>query len=265
MTGALPIGPWQLALAAGFLAVAAGLSLALSLGLTRSLLVAAARAYAQLLALGLVLRWVFGVGTPWLVLGILGLMIAVAAQTLTARVQAAPPGLFLRGLGALAVSGFTVTLAVTGLVVRVEPWWDPRYVIPIGGMVVGNSLNGVAVCLDRLFADLRARAREIEALLALGATPWETVLPSARAALRAGLIPTINAMAAAGIVFIPGMMTGQVLSGTDPRTAAAYQIVVLLMIAAATALGSVLALLAGYRSAFDREERLGSEAGKLER
>lgn len=255
MSGAIPIGPGQLLLASGFLAAAAGLSLALALGLTRSILVAAARAYVQLLALGFVLRWVFGVGTPWLVLGILGGMIVVAAQTLTARLRGAPPGLFLRGLGALAVSGFTVTLAVTALVVRVDPWWEPRYVIPIGGMVIGNSLNGVAVCLDRLFADLRSRAREIEALLALGATPWETVLPSARSALRAGLIPTLNSMAAAGIVFIPGMMTGQVLSGTDPRVAAAYQIVVLLMISAATAVGSVLSLVAGYRRAFDREGR----------
>ncbi len=255
MTGAQPIGPLQLALASGFLVVAAGLSLALSLGLTRSLLVAGARAYLQLLALGLVLRWVFGVDSALVVLGILILMIAVAARTLVDRVQGAPRGLFLRGFGAIALSGFTVTFAVTGLVVGVDPWYEPRYVIPIAGMVVGNSLNGIAVCLERLFGDLRARRAEIETLLALGARPWETVLPSARAALRAGLIPTLNSMSAAGIVFIPGMMTGQVLSGTDPRVAAAYQIVVLLMISAATALGSITSLLAGYRRAFDREEQ----------
>ncbi len=255
MIGVQPIGPLQLALASGFLLVAAGLSLGLSLGLTRSLTVAAVRAYLQLLALGLVLGWVFTIRSPLLVVLILLIMMAVAAHTLLSRVHGAPSGLYLRGFGAIALSGFTVTFAVTGWVIGVEPWYEPRYVIPIAGMVVGNSLNGMAVCLDRLFGDLRARAGEIEALLALGARPWETVLPSARAALKAGLIPTLNSMSAAGIVFIPGMMTGQVLSGVDPKVAAAYQIVVLLMISAATALGTIVAVLAGYRRSFDRDER----------
>ncbi|MDF1553280.1 MAG: iron export ABC transporter permease subunit FetB [Deferrisomatales bacterium] len=255
MTGAQPIGPWELALASSFLLVAAGLSLALSLGLVQDLLVAAGRTYIQLLALGFVLRWVFGVGSPWLVVGILALMIVVATHTALSRVRHRPPGLFLSGLGALLLTGITVTLAVTGLIIRVEPWYLPRYVIPLGGMVIGNAMNGVAVSLERLFHDLSGREAEILALLALGATPWEAVRPSARTAVRSGLIPTINSMSAAGIVFIPGMMTGQVLSGTDPRIAAAYQIVVLLMIAAATAGASILAVVTGYRRVFDDEAR----------
>ncbi len=255
MTGAQPIGPWELALASSFLLVAAGLSLALSLGLVRDLLVAAGRMVLQLLALGFVLRWMFGVATPWLVVGMLMLMIVVATHTALSRVSHRPPGLFLSGLGALLLTGMTVTLAVTGLIIRVEPWYLPRYVIPLGGMVIGNAMNGVAVSLERLFHDLSAREPEILTLLALGATPWEAVRPSAQTAVRSGLIPTINSMSAAGIVFIPGMMTGQVLSGTDPRIAAAYQIVVLLMIAAATAGASILAVVTGYRRVFDGEAR----------
>jgi putative ABC transport system permease protein len=268
VTGAQPIGAWELMLASGFLLVAMGLSWALSLGLVRSLAVAAARAYLQLIALGLVLRLVFGASTPWVVVAILTLMMVVGAQTLVSRVKGAPRGLFLRGLGAIVVSGVTVTLAVTGLVVRVEPWYEPRYVIPIAGMVLGNTMNGIAVSLERLFGDLKNRELEIDALLALGARPWEVVHPSARTALRAGLIPTLNSMSAAGVVFIPGMMTGQVLAGTDPGVAAAYQIVVLLMISAATTLGSLLAVIAAYRKAFDREgcfvlaERPGSPGRK---
>jgi putative ABC transport system permease protein len=255
VTGAQAIGTWELVLASGFLLVAAGLSLALSLGLVRELLVAAGRTYLQLLALGFVLRWVFGVASPWLVGGILALMIVVATQTALRRVRHRPPKLFLSTLGALVLTGTIITLAVTGLIVRVEPWYLPRYVIPLAGMVIGNAMNGVAVSLERLFHDLAGRRPEILTLLALGATPWEVVRPSARAAVRSGLIPTINSMSAAGIVFIPGMMTGQVLSGTDPRIAAAYQIVVLLMIAAATAGASMLAVVAGYRRVFDVEAR----------
>ena len=255
MTGAHPIGAVELALAAGFLVVATGLSLALSLGMVRSVLVAAVRAYAQLLALGLVLRWVFGVATAWLVLAILGVMMAFGAQTLLSRVRDRPTGLVLPSVISIALPGVAVTLAVTGLVIRVDTWYDPRYVIPIAGMVVGNSMNGVALTLERFFGDLRRRAAEVEAMLALGATRWEVVLPSARVAFRAGLIPTINSMSAAGLVFIPGMMTGQVLSGTDPGVAASYQIVVLLMVSAATALGAAVAVAGGYRKAFDREER----------
>jgi putative ABC transport system permease protein len=255
MNGAQPIGPWELVLASGFLLVAAGLSMALSLGLVRDLLIAAARTYLQLIALGFVLRWVFEVSSPWLVMGMVATMIGVAAQIAVNRVKHRPPGLFLTGLGALLLTGITVTLAVTGLIVRVEPWYLPRYVIPLAGMVVGNAMNGVSVSLDRLFHDLLAREAEIRTLLALGATPWEAVRTSARAALRSGLIPTINSMSAAGIVFIPGMMTGQVLSGTDPGIAAAYQIVVLLMIAAATATASMLAVVIGYRRSFDPDAR----------
>jgi putative ABC transport system permease protein len=260
VTGAIPIGPWELALASGFLVAAAGLSLALSLGMVRPLLWSAARAYAQLIALGFALQWVFRVSNPWVVAGLLAAMMLFGAQTLLARVQGRPPGLFPRSLGAIALSGLAVTFAVTALVVGVEPWYEPRYVIPIAGMVVGNSMNGMALCLDRLFGDLRARSAQIETLLALGASPWEAVRPSARAAFRAGLIPTLNSMSAAGVVFIPGMMTGQVLSGTDPRVAAAYQIVVLLMISAATSLGAAIAVLGGYRKAFDAEERFVLEA-----
>lgn len=255
MTGAIPIGPRELALAAGFLLVAAALSVAMSLGMVRSLLWAGARAYTQLIALGLALGWVFGANSAWVVLGLLAVMLLFAAQTLLARLKDRPARLFSGSLGAIALPGFLVTFAVTALVIRVEPWYEPRYVVPIAGMVIGNSMNGMAICLERLFGDLRGRAPQIETLLGLGATPWEAARPSARAAFQAGLIPTINAMGAAGLVFIPGMMTGQVLSGTDPRVAAAYQIVILLMISAATAIGTAVAVAVGYRKAFDRGER----------
>lgn len=252
-TGVIAIGWPQLFLATGFMVVTGGIAFAMGLGLTKSLWIATARTYLQILALGLVLRWVFGIDSPWLVIGLVGFMTLMSAVTIVGRAPDAPEGVLGRTFFAMSVTGLVVTFAVTGLVVRVDPWYLPRYVIPIAGMVLGNSMNGIALALERTFADLDAREDEILALTALGATPWEAARPSIRSALRAGMIPGINTLSAAGIVFIPGMMTGQVLAGADPLVAAPYQIVVMVMVATADVLGSTLAVLLTYRRRFNRE------------
>ncbi len=248
--GVIAIGIPQLLLATLFVVFVGVLSIRLSLGITRDLAIATVRTYVQLFALGFVLRWVFGIDSPWVVIGLLVVMVLVAARIVVRRSPDAPGGIFVSSAFSMGLTGFIVTFAVTGLIVQVEPWYQPRYVIPIAGMVLGNSMTGIALALERVFADLDARSGEVLALTALGASPWEAAHSSVRDALRAGLIPTINSMAAAGIVFIPGMMTGQILAGADPVTATGYQIVVMLMVAAATALGSVLAVLFTYRRRF---------------
>lgn len=251
--GVIAIGWLELILATGFIAVAGVIALALQLGVTKSLWIASARTYLQLLGLGLVLGWVFSIDDPRLVVGIMLLMIAVATATIVRRAPDAPKGSMWRAFASMALTGFTITFAVTGLVVHVEPWYLPRYVIPIAGMVIGNSMSGMALALERVFSDLDAREGEVLALTALGATPWEAARGSVRSALRAGMIPGINTLSAAGIVFIPGMMAGQVLAGADPMVAAPYQIVVMLMIATADILGSTAAVLLTYRQRFTKD------------
>ncbi len=252
-SGVVTIGWLQLALASGFILLTGALTYAVGARLEKDLAVAALRTYLQLLALGFVLRWVFANDYPLIVLAILGLMMLTATRIILGRAPDAPAGLFGSTLLAMALTGVTVTFAVTGLVVGVRPWWRAQYVIPIAGMVIGNSMTGIALVLERVFADLDARRDAILALTALGATPWEAARDSVRSAIRAGLIPTINSMAAVGIVFIPGMMTGQVLAGVDPLVAAPYQIVVMLMVSAATALGAVSAVLLSFRRRFSAE------------
>jgi putative ABC transport system permease protein len=248
--GVIPIG-WQgLALATLFVVFVGVISIRMSLGITKDLAIATVRTYLQLLALGFVLRWVFAIQSPWLVVGIILLMVLAAAQIILKRSPDAPKGIFGSAFVAMALTGFIVTFSVTGVIVQVEPWYLPQYVIPLAGMVLGNSMTGIALAIERVFSDFDAREDEILALVALGATPWEASHGSIRDALRAGLIPTINSMAAAGIVFIPGMMSGQILAGADPVTATGYQIVVMLMVAAATAMGSVIALLLTYHRRF---------------
>lgn len=251
--GVVAIGWPQLLLAAGFMVITGALSIAIGLGLVKDLAIASVRTYVQLLALGVVLQWVFAVRLWWVVVLLLGFMTVVATRIVVKRAPDAPPGLFSPALFSMVVTAITVTFAVTALIVRVPVWYEPRYVIPIAGMVLGNSMTGIALSLERLFSDLDARSGEILALTALGADRWEAARGSVRLALRAGLIPTINSMAAAGIVFIPGMMTGQVLAGADPLEATKYQIVVMLMISAATAIGSILAVMLSYRRAFSSD------------
>ncbi len=251
--GVIAIGWWQLLLAAGFILLVGAVSIRLSLGVEKDLALATVRTYVQLFVLGLVLRWIFGIDSPWVVIGLLLIMVSSAAVIIVKRAPDAPRGLLGSSFVSMALTGFIVTFAVTGLVVQVEPWYRAQYVIPIGGMVLGNSMTGIALALERTFADMDAREDELLALVALGATPWEAAAPSVRKAMGAALIPTINAMAAAGIVFIPGMMTGQILAGADPLEAAGYQIVVMLMVSAATALGSVLAVMLSYHRRFTAE------------
>jgi putative ABC transport system permease protein len=254
-TGAINIGWLELLLATLFIIGAGAVSIAMSLGLLRSLAIATLRTYLQLIALGFALTWIFRIDSVWIVLGVFLFMMLMTAQILLKRVTQKPPNLYLSTFLAVFLSGVVVTFSVTGLIIQVEPWYDPRYVLTIGGMILGNSMNGIALTLERLFDDMKKRVDEVNLALAFGGTPWEAALPSIRIALNAGLTPTINSMSAVGLVSIPGMMTGQLLAGADPVKAAKYQIIVMLMISAATALSSMCSIYLVYKRAFDSEWR----------
>jgi putative ABC transport system permease protein len=123
-------------------------------------------------------------------------------------------------------------------------------------MIIGNSMNAIAISLDRLFSDLLRRRSEVELLICLGATGKEASVDMYRDAIKAGMIPSINAMMGVGVVFIPGMMTGQILAGSDPLVAVKYQIVVMLMLVASTALGSLLDVSLVRKRCFAADHRL---------
>jgi len=254
----IDIGWLQLTLATGFMLVTGMISILLALGLTRDLLISTLRTYLQLLLLGYVLNWIFAINTAQVVVGVLAFMLLIAVQILLQRVNVniAIPILFANTLIAITLSSTVVTFTVTGAIIQVSPWYEARYVLAMGGMIIGNSMNGIAVALERLFDDMRKRRAEITQILALGGTPWEAALPSIRTALAAGLTPTINSMNAVGLVFIPGMMTGQLLAGADPIQAAKYQIIVMLMLSAATTLGAMCGVFLLYGKMFDKEMRL---------
>lgn len=256
MHGIPPIGTWQLILALGFIVFAAGASLWLRLGLGRDLLVGTLRTFAQLFLMGYVLVYIFEWRWPWLVLAMFCGMIFFAARIVAERVKGKGVPVFRSVLVSMLLSYLVVSYLVVALVVQAEPWWEPRYFLPLGGMVVGNAMNAMALSLERLFSETDQRRGEVEMLLSLGADYREATAGIFRDAVRAGMIPSINSMMGVGLVFLPGMMTGQILGGADPLTAIKYQIVVMLMLVGATTLGSVVAVGLARRRLFTPAQQL---------
>jgi putative ABC transport system permease protein len=194
----------------------------------------------QLYAVGFILASVFAADRWYWVVAALIAMAAVAAHALLGRLRKpVPHGAAIAGL-VLTVSTAGTLAWVILVVVRVHPWYAPQYVIPIAGMILGNAMTGAALAGERLQSELRGRSAEVEAMLALGFTGGEAVAPMVRAAVRAGMIPSITAMMTVGLVQLPGMMTGQILAGVSPVVAIEYQIVVMFMLAAATAIAALL-------------------------
>jgi putative ABC transport system permease protein len=123
-------------------------------------------------------------------------------------------------------------------------------------MMLGNTMNGVALGLERLTSSVTQQRRVIEARLIQGA-PWcEAISLIRRDSMRVGMVPMLNAMAAAGVVSLPGMMTGQILAGADPMEAVKYQILIMFLIASGTGFGTMAAVHVGARRLFDERERL---------
>jgi putative ABC transport system permease protein len=248
----------DLALAALLVVLNGGLSLALQLGLTRQLTIATLRMIVQLLLVGLVLEVLFSLVSPlWTGLAALA-MLLFAGREIMARQERRLTGFWAYGLGTscMLVAATLVTLFALVVQVNPDPWYHPRYALPLLGMVLGNTMTGIALGLHTLTTGLTRDRAAVEARLALGATRYEAVLPVSRAAMRTALMPIINSMAATGLVALPGMMTGQILAGADPVQAVKYQILVMFLIAGGTGLGATSAVMAGGRRLTDARHRL---------
>ncbi len=254
----VPLSTLDLALAASFLVIHAALSLALRLGITRQILVAAVRMVAQLALLGLVLETLFRLASPlWTGLAA-GVMVLVAGWEARARQKRKLAGWWSYGVGTAAMLTAAGIVTVVGLaaIVGPEPWYAPRYALPLLGMVLGNTMTGIAVGVDTLTTAAARDRTAIEARLALGDTKWQALSDTIRDAMRSGLIPIVNAMAATGVVAIPGMMTGQLLAGVSPEHAIKYQLLIMFLIAGGTGLGVLAAVYLTASRVTDPRHRL---------
>lgn len=251
----------DLSLAALLILLLAFLSIILKLDLASRIVIAAIRTVLQLLLIGLVLKVLFEqINLLWIA-ALSIVMLLIAGREVMARQQRRFGGLWGYGLGTLSmfISSFALTIYALIVIVGTEPWYTPQYAIPLLGMMLGNTMTGVSLSLDNLTSSAWRQRSVIEARLILG-QDWRMAIGDiTRDSVRIGMIPMINAMAAAGIVSLPGMMTGQILSGTEPMEAVKYQILIMFLITAGTGFSAILATWIGARHLFDDRQRLRLE------
>ncbi|MEO1091687.1 MAG: iron export ABC transporter permease subunit FetB [Pseudomonadota bacterium] len=254
----LALSTLDLVLASSFLVLNVLFSWVLRLRLERQLVVAALRMIVQLLMVGLLLKAVFAVASPWVTLLVALAMVGFAGREIWARQERRVKGVagYALGPAAMLLAGAVVTVFALTTQIAPTPWWSPRYALPLFGMILGNTMTGVSLGLDTLHTTLVRERAAIEAQLLLGRTRLEAVGPVLRRALRTGFTPIINAMAATGVVSLPGMMTGQLLAGVAPEEAVKYQLLIMFLIGGATGLGVLGAVLTSVWRLTDHRDRL---------
>ena len=250
--------PLDLGLAATLLVALALFSIKMRLSLAGQIITAGLRTTAQLLLIGIVLTSLFEhVHLGWLA-AISMIMFLVAGREVMSRQGRRFVGLWGFSIGAVSmfISSFSITILTLTVIIRINPWYEPRYAIPLLGMMLGNIMTGIALGLDRLTQTSWQQQLVIESRLMLGQEWKEAIADIMKESIRSGLIPIVNAMAVAGLVSLPGMMTGQILAGSPPLEAVKYQILIMFLISAGTGFGTIAAVWIGARRLFDDRQRL---------
>ena len=242
----------EVAAALALVAVAVGVSLWQRSDVERDIGVAVARSFVQLTAIGYVVKVVFEADSIALVIALISVQALLGAWTARGRARSVP-GAFWPLLVALAVAG----AGTLGLVVAVGVFpATPRYLVPVGGMVIGNAMTAAAVALNRLGDDVASAAREIEATLALGATAAVAVRPHVRRSLRSAVIPLVDQTKTTGLITFPGTMVGMLLAGAAPVDAVRLQLVLLYVLLGGVSLAALVAVLLAHRAFFTPAQQL---------
>ena len=246
------VGLGEVAGALALVAVAIAISVWERARLEGEVAVAAARAFVQLTAVGFVIELIFDSDRLVFVFALIAAMVVVGALTARHRARRVP-GAFWPLLGALSLAAGSTLGLVVALGVF-EP--EARFLVPVGGIVIGNAMTASAVALNRLGDEVAARSREIEATLALGATSTEAARPLIRSSLRSGMIPLIDQTKTTGLVAFPGIMVGSLLAGADPADAVRLQLVILYALLGAVSLSALTAMALTYRNFFTPAHQL---------
>ncbi|AFZ56064.1 iron export ABC transporter permease subunit FetB [Anabaena cylindrica FACHB-243] len=230
----------DLALAVALIAIALGLSAWEKLGLELNLALATGRTILQLIVLGYVLDFIFAVDNVWAVLAILTIMLTITAIVARNRISQKVPQVLPLVWGAIFVSTALTLLYTNFLIIQPDRWYEPRYLIPLACILIGNGMNAAAVAGERLVSAINQSPAEIETHLSLGATPQQAISPYRKDAIRAALLPTLNQMMLIGMVTIPAFTSGQLLAGVKPLEAVSYEILIMFMVVVANLLTTIL-------------------------
>lgn len=223
----------------------------IKLGLAEKIAGSVTRMTVQLTLVGVFLTFLFDLNSGILNLAWLFGMLTVASYTTVRNLELKIEKLFLPLLLSFTLANLSVLLYFNALVLDLGNLLEARYLIPIGGMILGNSLNGNVIGLGQFYEDIRRNENRYLYNLSLGANKYEALLPYIRKCLRSSLRPTLANIATAGIVFLPGMMTGQILGGASPLLAIKYQISIMIAIFVSTTMSTTLSVLATIQTSFD--------------
>jgi UDP-glucose/iron transport system permease protein len=242
----------QVAASLALVALAAAISFWRQTDLERDIAIATVRSIVQLTAIGYAIKLIFEADTFLLVLALLSAMVLFGALTARSRAKKVP-GAFWPLLIALAVAAATTL----GLVVALGIFEaTPRYLVPVGGMVIGNAMTAAAVALNRLGDEVSGSRDAIEATLALGATSREAAAPFVRRALRSGTIALVDSTKTTGLIFFPGTMVGMLLAGAEPTDAVRLQLILLYALLGSVAIAALVATGLAYRNFFTPAQQL---------
>jgi putative ABC transport system permease protein len=257
MDGVVDLGLLQLAASYVFVVILLTIVKIKKISREREILIASIRMTLQLIVTGFILIRIFDAPHPMVTVLIITAMEIFAIANIYKRSKMT---LSTKLKKIIAFSMLTGTLASLSyflfVVVQIKPWYDPRYFIPLAGMLIGNSMTGIALGVSILTSGMSKQRHLVEAALMLGATPKAATKEIVNQAFDAAILPTINSMMGMGIIFLPGMMTGQILSGTSPLTAIEYQIAIMLGILGSVSLCVILFVQLGYKTFFNENSQL---------
>jgi putative ABC transport system permease protein len=252
MIATLHISLGQVAATLSLVGVAIAVSLWARTGLERDIGVAVLRSFLQLTAIGYVIKAIFASNDLAFVTALLAAMVAFGALTARGRAKQVPGALWPLVLALSLVAASTLGLVVALGVFKATA----RYLVPVGGMVIGNAMTAAAVSLNRLGDEVANSVNVIEATLALGATATQAMRPVIRRSLRSGMIPLIDSTKTTGLIFFPGTMVGMLLAGAAPIDAVRLQLILLYVLLGSVALGALTAVLLAYRNFFTAAHQL---------
>ncbi|HET7578790.1 MAG TPA: iron export ABC transporter permease subunit FetB [Bacillales bacterium] len=248
---------WQLASAYVFVLLLLVLVKWRKIPREKEILISSIRMTIQLVIVGFILTYIFAHPNVWVSMLVVALMETFAIYNIYRRVKLDLSARLKKIIAfSMAVGTLVSLLYFDFVVIQFSPWFDPRYFIPIGGMVIGNSMTGITLGVNSLVEGMKTQRKTVEAALMLGATPKAACRRIVNHAFDTAILPTINSMVGMGIVFLPGMMTGQIISGTSPLTAIEYQIAIMLGIAGAVSLTVILFVQFGYKAFFNERSQL---------
>ena len=260
----LEITVLQVALGYVFVLIVIGLLKARGIAREKELLWASLRMTLQLTLVGFLLVWVFDMANLWLSVLIVFLMLTFATYTIIRKFyHRLSPAMMRRIALSVPLGTLPVLAYFMAVVVPIRPIYDPQYLIPITGMIIGNSMTGISLGLQTMLNHYERESALIEEALMLGATPKEASRTLINQSFDAALLPTINSMLGMGIIFLPGMMTGQILSGVVPTTAILYQLAIMMGILGGVSLTTYTFIMLGYRTFFNAQAQLIDSSTKV--